>query len=722
MATAKLWKLFFQHYYNSNTVSYKNTVKASQIIDFSQYGTSKELNEMGEGYPVLRLNEFNYSFISHPDKYCSLLDIDAYHGLQLKKDDVLICRTNGNPKFVGRSAIVPKDYDYAFASYLFRIRPNRKYINSATLVAFLNSKYGRLEIEKYSMVGNQANFSPAKFREISIPVFSKDLNDKIEDITYRAFQKLEMSESLYSEAANNMLECLDLNDFTASSNSCNVKTLKESFIETGRLDAEYYQPKYDDILHHIQAYKYGSKNLAEICDIKEENFTPKDDTTYKYVELANIGKYGNIIGCSQQKGEDLPSRARRIVSKNDVVISSLEGSLDSCALVEEDYDGALCSTGFYVLKSSVLNSETLLVLFKSPLVKELMRKGCSGTILTAIGRQELERIPIPLIRQEIQEEIAQHVQSSMSLRKESQQLLEHAKLTVEGAIQNEGGKIASEYYVLQEKSAMELHIAIYVLLHEVGIISNDAKVKVSNVVCSCKKLSDSFLASGRLDAEYYQPKYDLLFEKLKGFPTATIKEIATIQKSIEPGSDAYQEEGIPFIRVANLSKFGLSNSDVKLDTTQFADTIRPQKDTILLSKDGSVGIAYKMEETQDVITSSAILHLQLTTPNVLPDYLTLVLNSIVVKLQAERDAGGSIIQHWKPSEIEHVIIPILPMNEQQMIANKIKQSFKMREDAQDLLLQAKCIIETTIENKESHFIAAENLLPAAEGSANCGRE
>lgn len=684
-------------FYNSNTVSYKNTVKASHIIDFSQYGTSKELNEMGEGYPVLRLNEFNYSFISHPDKYCSLLDIDAYHGLQLKKDDVLICRTNGNPKFVGRSAIVPKDYDYAFASYLFRIRPNRKYINSATLVAFLNSKYGRLEIEKYSMVGNQANFSPAKFREISIPVFSKDLNDKIEDITYRAFQKLEMSESLYSEAANNMLECLDLNDFTASSNSCNVKTLKESFIETGRLDAEYYQPKYDDILHHIQAYKYGSKNLAEICDIKEENFTPKDDTTYKYVELANIGKYGNIIGCSQQKGEDLPSRARRIVSKNDVVISSLEGSLDSCALVEEDYDGALCSTGFYVLKSSVLNSETLLVLFKSPLVKELMRKGCSGTILTAIGRQELERIPIPLIRQEIQDEIAQHVQSSISLRKESQQLLEYAKLTVEGAIQNGGGKIASDYYVLQEKSAMELHIAIYVLLHEVGIISNDAKVKVSNVVCSCKKLSDSFLASGRLDAEYYQPKYDLLFEKLKGFPTATIKEIATIQKSIEPGSDAYQEEGIPFIRVANLSKFGLSNSDVKLDTTQFADTIRPQKDTILLSKDGSVGIAYKMEETQDVITSSAILHLQLTTPNVLPDYLTLVLNSIVVKLQAERDAGGSIIQHWNPSEIEHVIIPILPMNEQQMITNKIKQSFKMREDAQDLLLQAKCIIETAIE-------------------------
>ena len=684
-------------FYNSDTVSYKNTVNASQIIDFSQYGTSKELNEIGKGYPVLRLNEFNYSFISHPDKYCSLLDMDTYRSLQLKKDDVLICRTNGNPKFVGRSAIVPKDYDYAFASYLFRIRPNRKYINSATLVAFLNSKYGRLEIEKYSMVGNQANFSPAKFREISIPVFSKGLNDEIEDITYRAFHKLEMSESLYSEAANEMLDCLKLNDFKASSNPCNVRTLKESFIETGRLDAEYYQQKYDDILHHIQAYKNGSKDLGEICEIKDANFIPQENVTYKYVELANIGKYGNITGCSQQKGEFLPSRARRIISKNNVIISSLEGSLNSCALVEEDYDGALCSTGFYVLKSNVLNPETLLVMFKSPLIKDLMKKGCSGTILTAIGRQELERVSIPLILPEIQEEIAKHVQNSIALRKESLQLLEDAKLTVEEAIQNGGGKIAEAYYRLQEKSIKELYTAIYLLLREVGVFPNGATANGGNVVCSCKKLSDSFLASGRLDAEYYQPKYDLLFAKLKGFPTMTIGEIATIQKSMEPGSDAYQEKGIPFIRVANLSKFGLSDSDVKLDSVEFADAIRPQKGTILLSKDGSVGIAYKMEETQDVITSSAILHLRIKTKNVLPDYLTLVLNSIVVRVQAERDVGGSIIQHWKPSEIENVIIPILPISYQRKISETIQQSFKMRGEAQGLLLQAKHIIEKAIE-------------------------
>ena len=149
-----------EKYYSSKRPTFKS-VKGEEIEFFSQYGTSKDLNEEGLGFPVLRLNEFESFFISKPAKYCNLIDYDTYVSLQLKKNDVLICRTNGNPKYVGKAAIVPKDYDYAFASYLFRVRPNSNLINSATLVTFLNSDYGRKEIEKFSMVSNQANFSPA---------------------------------------------------------------------------------------------------------------------------------------------------------------------------------------------------------------------------------------------------------------------------------------------------------------------------------------------------------------------------------------------------------------------------------------------------------------------------------------------------------------------------------------------------------------------------------
>lgn len=104
-----------------------------------------------------------------------------------------------------------------------------------------------------------------------------------------------------------------------------------------------------------------------------------------------------------------------------------------------------------------------------------------------------------------------------------------------------------------------------------------------------------------------------------------------------------------------------------------------------------------MEEPIDVITSGAIIHLNITDKDVLPDYLTLVLNSFVVKLQAERDAGGSIIQHWKPSEIEDVIIPILPTSEQVTISKMLQQSFTLRKESKRLLQEAIQIVETAIE-------------------------
>ena len=102
----------------------------------------------------------------------------------------------------------------------------------------------------------------------------------------------------------------------------------------------------------------------------------------------------------------------------------------------------------------------------------------------------------------------------------------------------------------------------------------------------------------------------------------------------------------------------------------------------------------------NVISSSGILHLTVKDNAVLPDYLTLVLNSKLVRLQAERSAGGSIIQHWKQSEIENVSIPILPMSLQQKIAAKVRESFALRAESKRLLDLAKHTVELAIEQGE----------------------
>lgn len=645
---------------------------------------------------MLRLNEFNYSFISAPAKYCNLIDESTYQDLRLKKGDVLICRTNGNPKYVGKSALVAKDYDYAFASYLFRVRPNLSLISPATLVAYLNSKYGRVEIERYSMVSNQANFSPAKFREINIPILPKSVNDNIDNLTYSAFEKLEKSESLFTTAENDLLESLGLTDFAVNPEATNVKSFKDSFLASGRFDAEYYLPKYEDYVNLIRQYGGGADIIGNICEVKDSNFNPEANKEYRYIELANVGNSGNITGCSTMPGAELPSRARRIVHTGDVVVSSLEGSIDSCALIPQEFDGALCSTGFYVMKSDYLNPETLLTLFKSLPVQQLMIRGCSGAIMSAISRTELDSIPLPLIQQDVQDEIARHIQKSLDFRQEAKNLLDEAKLTVENAILLGGGKWLI-YNNLQNSANTEYRIAMMILLENINYPYCRTNPKRG---VTYKSMSSSFAKSGRLDAEYYQPKYDRLSTYLSGFPCSTIGELTSIQKSVEPGSDAYQDNGIPFVRVQDLSKFGITETDVHLSEKDYATVIRPKKDTILLSKDGSVGIAYKVEEDMNCITSGAILHITVKDNNVLPDYLALVLNSIIVKMQAERDAGGSIIQHWKPSEIENVVVPVLPIQIQTKLSKIIQQSFALRKESKQLLQDARSLVENEISNNQ----------------------
>lgn len=219
-----------------------------------------------------------------------------------------------------------------------------------------------------------------------------------------------------------------------------------------------------------------------------------------------------------------------------------------------------------------------------------------------------------------------------------------------------------------------------------------------------KSFSESFGTSGRLDAEYYQPKYDDLFALLAGMPTKTLGGIVEMTKSIEPGSEYYGDEGIPFIRVSDVSTMGIDTPSIRIPKTTVPSIERlyPKKDTILFSKDGSVGIAYKVESDLEAVTSSALLHFRVKNPTeVLPDYLTLVLNSEIVQLQAERDASGAIIQHWKPDDIANVVIPILPYDVQKDISDKAQESFALRKEAEKLIAAAVRAVEIAIERGET---------------------
>lgn len=65
-------------------------------------------------------------------------------------------------------------------------------------------------------------------------------------------------------------------------------------------------------------------------------------------------------------------------------------------------------------------------------------------------------------------------------------------------------------------------------------------------------------------------------------------------------------------------------------------------------------------------------------------------------MQVERDAGGSIIVHWKPEQIKELQIPILPKLTQQKIADLVSKSHEARKKARELLEEAKQKVEKMV--------------------------
>jgi restriction endonuclease S subunit len=334
-------------------------------------------------------------------------------------------------------AVVQENTDkQVFSTEYLVYRPNTKYISANTLLAFCLTKEVQTILNCSQYGTEHPRFYEFVFNELPLPDFLFEINDRINNLFLKAHAKRKYSQSLYKEAEELLIETLGLKDFQPSNEGNNIKTLKESFLKTGRLDAEYYQIKYEEKLQIIKKYANGYGTLQQKCNLKDNNFTPKDEHEYKYIELADIGKSGNVTGCTIEIGQHLPSRARRKVNVGDVIVSSIEGSLGSCALITQEYNNAICSTGFYVINSEEINSETLLVLFKSKLMQELLKQNCSGTILTAINKTEFQNLLIPIIDICVQTEIADLIKQSFALRKESENLLQEAKEMVEKEIEN----------------------------------------------------------------------------------------------------------------------------------------------------------------------------------------------------------------------------------------------------------------------------------------------
>ena len=438
-----------------------------------------------------------------------------------------------------------------------------------------------------------------------------------------------------------------------------------------RFDSEYYQKKFvenEKILHQNKCDPFEDYTFfirKGIFDLPPENYVEKGIPLIRTTEIKKpLIDFSGTVFITEEINTD---NCKTALKPFDIVFTKIGAYIGDVALLPENFSTYNISQNVAgaSIKNNQLSPYLLFFLISKYGRNQLLR----SMMLSGQGKLDLSQIKQLKI-----------IKPSMSIVEKCRNILNLITKFIDKA---------KDYYQQAED----------LLLSELNL----KDWQPTKETIAIKSFKESFLSSSRLDAEYYQPKYEDLLRKLDNCKIELLKDIVSIKKSIEPGSDAYQQDGLPFIRVSNLSKFGITYPEIHIshNLIENIESLKPKKDTILLSKDGSIGIAYKVDNNLEVITSGAILHLKIKKQiSILPDYLTLVLNSIIVRLQAERDSGGSIIQHWRVSEIENIVIPVIDITIQENISQKIQMSFTTKKQSKQLLEIAKIGVERAIETDE----------------------
>ena len=414
----------------------------------AQYGISISMNEDGIGYPIYRMNEIhNMMCDSNVSKYADINKTEL-NTFVLNDRDVVFNRTNSF-EWVGRTGLYKKkDFrDYVFASYLVRFIPNQDSLLPEYLTTFLNTKYGIWDIKRRARQSiNQTNVNPEEVKEIEIPLLSIIFQKRIKDFFEKAHTVNLLSQSKYQEAENLLLETLGLKDFEPSKEPVNIKSFSESFGSSGRLDAEYYQKKYDEIENILLKSKKGAVTLGYVIEYirtgeYSATYYPKSEKTEYYLRNTNFrncniiadNEYSvpkNEFGTSAVKGEILTSRVGTM-GLFGVITDKLTGAVYS--------DNVLCfklKNGYHPLVYAML--------FSSKYYQTLIDKISGGSVQPLITQTSLKTLIVPNISETVQINVASLIHESFTLKDQSEQLLDLAKTAVEKAIEENEEK-AMEY-------------------------------------------------------------------------------------------------------------------------------------------------------------------------------------------------------------------------------------------------------------------------------------
>lgn len=414
-----------------------------------QYGCSERATDEQVGTPILRMNNLQAEGWDLRNIKYIALDDDELSRWRLERGDIVFNRTNSK-ELVGKCEVFEEDGEWVFASYLMRLRVDRKQVEPEFLAAFLNAQTGRIQIDRESrQIIGMSNINAQEIRTLRVPLPKPRQQQEMLRILAagRAARKKKLAEAeaLLVGLDDFLLDSLGISlpievyPTVFAVRTTDVRRLK-------KLYPAFFHPERINVIRAVES-RYPGKHsaaLSAIADfVRDQRIV---DAADEYLGLANVQPCtGERIDSTEEDGKGNCFEYR----KDDVLFARLRPYLNKVYRAEAN---GICSTEFHVIRihkdahgRPIILPDYLGSVLRSRIVLAQTRHMMTGNTHPRLANEDVVNLVVPIPDIEVQQDIAGEVvrrrEKARSLRDDAQFLWENAKRKFEEELFGAGSNV-----------------------------------------------------------------------------------------------------------------------------------------------------------------------------------------------------------------------------------------------------------------------------------------
>jgi type I restriction enzyme, S subunit len=222
---------------------------------------------------------------------------------------------------------------------------------------FLKSNYFKKQLQRLITGSAQLNFGPSHLKQIKVILPDINTQKYIVSLLDKSYELLEKRKA--------QIEALD------------------------QLTQSVFLEMFGDPLGNPKGWqKITFKDyISKVNKINLKN----SKNNIKYIDISSIDNNKNkITSYTEYIGIEAPSRAQQVVQKGDILISTVRPNLKNIAMVMDNYDNLICSTGFCVIRcTEKLNNDFIFHLIKTDSFTKNLVKKTTGANYPAVKNSDI---------------------------------------------------------------------------------------------------------------------------------------------------------------------------------------------------------------------------------------------------------------------------------------------------------------------------------------------